>query len=93
MDALAKNLGAIIGGVLLLVGLFAYNALTSGVADTTPPAESAGADLVKISDNISRATLSRDVFSTTGYRLLSDWSKPLLPEPTGRTNPFAPIGQ
>ncbi len=93
MEALEKNKGAIVGGLILLAGLFAYNAFMGGTPDVAAPAENVGADLVKISDNISRATLSRDLFSTAGYKLLSDWSTPLEPQPVGRVNPFAEIGQ
>ena len=93
MEALAKNKGAIIGGIILLAGLYGYNTFISGTIDSTPPAANVGADLIKVSDNISRATLSRELFSTAGYKLLSDWSTPLQPQVVGRANPFAPIGQ
>lgn len=93
MQVLAQNKGTILGGVILLAGLFAYNTFMGGISETTLPAENVGADLIKVSDNISRATLSRELFSTAPYRLLSDWSTPLEPQPVGRTNPFAPIGQ
>ena len=94
MQALLKNKGTIIGAILLLLALFAYNSFFANEPlPDTPSATTVGADLIKISDNISKATLSRDLFSTTGYRLLSDFSKPLDAEPVGRNNPFAPIGQ
>ena len=94
MNALEQNKGAILGGVILLAALFAYNAFFGGdTAVATPSAASAGADLIKVSENISKATLSRDLFSKTPYQRLFDFSLPLQPEPAGRSNPFAPIGQ
>jgi hypothetical protein len=93
MDALVKNKGAILGGTILLVGLFAYNNFMGGTPEAALPAQNSGADLIKLSEDISKATLPRELFTTTGYRLLSDWSVPLIPQPMGRANPFAPIGQ
>lgn len=97
MQLLIENKGMLAGGLIFLAGLFAYKTFFSDVGmPSAAPAASAqalGADLLKLADDISKATLSRDLFSTTGYRLLSDWSTPLQPEPTGRSNPFAPVGQ
>ncbi|MBX4206298.1 hypothetical protein KW784_00680 [Candidatus Parcubacteria bacterium] len=95
MQALAQNKGSLFLAAILLAGIFAYNAFFSvpALAPGAPSASSVGADLIKVSDNISKATLSRDLFSATAYRLLSDFSVPLVPEPSGRLNPFAPIGQ
>ncbi len=96
MQALEKNKGVLGLSILLLAGIFAYQSFSggsTGVSSGAPSAASVGADLIKVSDNLSRATLSRELFSASGYRLLSDFSKALETEPLGRTNPFAPIGQ
>ncbi len=93
MHALEQNKKILSVAILLLVGLFLYNSFFAGTVPEVVPAESIGADLLKTSDNISKATLSRDLFSASGYRLLADFSTPLGAEPQGRTNPFAPIGQ
>ncbi len=86
-------MGSIIVAVFIIVALYAYNAYFKGDIVSTPPAAQVGADLVTLSNEISQATLSRDVFSSLGYRLLSDFSVPLQPQAVGRNNPFAPIGQ
>lgn len=94
MDLISKNKGALGAVVLFLLAALAYNLFSSASPEPTPvSAASLGADLLKISDDISKATLSKDLFSSSGYRLLFDFSTPLVPEPFGRTNPFAPIGQ
>jgi hypothetical protein len=96
MQLLIENKGTLAGGLLFVAGLFAYKTFFSDVGMQGAPAASAqalGADLIKVADDISKATLSSDLFSTAGYRLLSDWSTPLLPEPVGRPNPFAPVGR
>lgn len=94
MEIIAKNKGALAAAVLFLLAVLAYNIFSSSMPATEPvSATSLGADLIKISENISRATLSKEIFSSTGYRMLFDFSIPLVPEPTGRVNPFAPLGQ
>jgi hypothetical protein len=93
MHALEQNKKTLAVAVLLLLGLFLYNSFFAGPVPEVVPAESLGADLLKTSNNISKATLSRDLFSESGYRLLSDFSTALVSEPQGRSNPFAPIGQ
>lgn len=94
MQAIAKNTRALGLAVLLILGLYLYNTyFTSESVPDTQSAATIGADLIKISENISKATLSRELFSAAGYRLLSDFSTALVAQPTGRPNPFAPIGQ
>lgn len=93
MHALEQNKKMLTVALLLLVGLFLYNSFFSAEVPAVVPAENIGADLLRTSDNISKATLSRDLFSEAGYRLLSDFSTPLASESQGRANPFAPIGQ
>jgi hypothetical protein len=94
MDFIEKNKGALGGGILLLLALFLYNLLAGPTPeDTVAPAANVGADLLKVADNISRATLSTELFSVAGYKILSDFSTPLKEEPLGRSNPFAPLGK
>ena len=94
MDFLSKNKGLLGTGIILILALFIYNMMSGSAAPTSEaPAADIGADLLKVADNISKATLSQELFSTTGYRILSDFSTPLIEEPLGRPNPFAPLGQ
>ncbi len=94
MQALEQNKTALALGIIFLLGFFMYNYFFPdfGIPDVAP-AQSVGADLVKLSDNLSRATLDRKLFSEGSYRGLTDFSTPLQPQPFGRANPFAPIGQ
>ena len=96
MNVLQQNKGILLLGVVIIGTVFAYNSFFSVVTtpgDIAPSAASVGADLIKVADNLSRAMLSRELFSTSGYRSLADFSKPLELEPLGRANPFAPLGQ
>ncbi len=96
MKFLSSNMKVWFAGILIVFAVFIYRSFFAGSEAEVlqgPPAEKVGADLIKIADEISRATLSRELFSNTGFRVLSDFSTPLEPEPQGRVNPFAPFGQ
>lgn len=95
MEALSKSKGALGLALLFVVGIFAYNTFLSNpvVTPTSTPATAVGADLLKLSQTLSRATLSRDLFAIGGYKLLRDFSAAIQSEPLGRVNPFAPFGQ
>ncbi len=79
--------------VIVVLVLFVYSMFFSTPNIDTTTATNAGEDLVKISNNLSKATLGRELFNQTSYKLLNDFSTPLTPEASGRSNPFAPIGQ
>lgn len=84
-----------IAGVLLfVVALFVYNSFFKPEADLeVAPATPVGTDLLEISETLSQATLNREIFSSSGYRLLSDFSTAIPQQPLGRKNPFNPIGR
>ena len=52
-----------------------------------------GSDLLKISADLSKATLSPELFSNPAYRMLTDFSLPLEEQSIGRPNPFDIIGR
>lgn len=93
MQSLAKSKGALTLAVLIFLAILLYRNFATITSPEMPSAASIGADLIKISEDLSRATLSREVFNAAGYRFLSDFSRALELEPVGRANPFAPIGQ
>ncbi len=94
MKALEQNKNILVLGVIILIAFFMYNSFFAdlGTPDVAP-AQSVGADLVKLSDNLAKATLDQKLFGEGPYRALADFSTPLQPQPFGRANPFAPIGQ
>ncbi len=52
----------------------------------------AGGDLVAILLELRSLELDPAIFSSSSFQALQDFSVELVPEPTGRRNPFAPIG-
>ena len=94
MEILEKNKGIIIGAVLILVILFGYNFFADkgeSVPDTAGPV--IGANLLKISAELSRAALNQEIFSDPRYTYLIDFSTVIPDQPKGRNNPFNIIGQ
>ncbi len=51
-----------------------------------------GADLLQLSNGLSKVTLNQELFSSLSYRNLSDWSTALPEAPVGRANPFERLG-
>jgi hypothetical protein len=95
MQALVKNkilLGIVI---LFILTMFVYNYFIKSDAPvvSNQSALSAGSDLIKLSDELSHAQLSQDLFSKPAYLFLTDFSLPLPPQATGRVNPFEIIGR
>lgn len=98
MQFFSKNKAIIeIVGVFIII-MFMYNFFFGGssqggvsIASSSPLA--IGADLVKMSEDLSRATLSQQVFSSAGYLNLIDFTVPLPQQSVGRSNPFDPIGR
>ena len=52
-----------------------------------------GADLIQISQNLSRVNLDPTLLSTPAYEALTDFSVVVAPQPVGRPNPFNIIGR
>lgn len=97
MQALLKNKTAIkiVGAFIVLTLLYNIFMKSDGSA-AMPVAVSPsvlGADLLKMSSDLSKAQLSQELFSSPAYLYLIDFSAPLPQEPVGRTNPFNTIGQ
>ncbi len=92
MEMLKANKGVLTVAVIVIVALFAYNSFSSSIT-FDPSSDNMGQDLIKIANSLSQANLNRALFTQSGYRLLNDFTVPLVPEPLGRLNPFAPIGQ
>ena len=51
-----------------------------------------GADIIKAINEINSLELDRSVFDDPIFQTLVDRGQELTPKPTGRSNPFAPIG-
>lgn len=95
MSSLFRNrffLGLII---LFVAGMFVYNSFlkSASAPASAQVALSAGADLVKLSQELSNATLGQTLFSKPSYKMLIDFSLPIPTQTTGRANPFQIIGR
>jgi len=95
-DFFNKNKTAILGGILVVLGLWAYFTyfggggapLTASSADA-----SVSGDLLVTLNSLNVIRLDDSIFKDPVFGSLSDFGTP-LPEPTpGRRNPFAPVGQ
>ncbi len=51
-----------------------------------------GAEVLSALNQLKTLKLDAGVFSDKTFTSLTDFSKPLNPEPVGRTNPFSPVG-
>jgi len=49
-------------------------------------------DLLDSLRALQAVTLQSPVFSNPSFHLLKDFTTPIVPEPIGRSNPFAPLG-
>lgn len=86
--------------VLALIGYVAYTTfvseipseeLTSGLTEDVI-GERVGQDILILSDQLQAINIDSSVFSSPLFTSLVDISQPITPEPQGRPNPFAQIG-
>ncbi|MEX0652410.1 MAG: hypothetical protein WD153_03050 [Candidatus Paceibacterota bacterium] len=93
-----KTLLAILG--ITVVVFFGYTMFfdgggnSGGVVLTSQNATVRGGDneLLLLLVNLRSITLNDAIFSEPAFKTLIDFGQQLVPEPTGRQNPFAPIG-
>lgn len=78
---------------LFILGTIGYRLLMPSDISSDESALSIGEDLIELSDQLSRAQLSQALFSTPGYKYLTDFTAPIPEQPLGRSNPFQVIGR
>jgi hypothetical protein len=95
MDTIIKNKTAIVSLVLLILAFFFYSMFFGDDSETliAPANTAAGTELIALSKELSGISFSQDLFSTPAYRMLVDFGSEVLPQPTGRPNPFGIIGR
>lgn len=93
MELILRNKGLTAGLMIVAVTFLFFGYFTQ--AQVEPPAESnsVGADLISLSQQLTRANLSTAVFSAPEYLFLTDFSSPIPEEPLGRINPFEALGR
>jgi len=97
---IGKYKNIIIVGVIIALALIAYSFLkpdptAESLLATTQRADSAqvlGDEITSAISQINSLKLDRSVFDDPIVKKLIDHSKPIISEPVGRQNPFAPIG-
>ncbi len=99
IEALKKYKTAFIVVVITIVLFVGYSALSGGgnnksvLTSQNPSAQKAGDNkLLILLINLRSITLSDSLFSDSAFKSLVDFGQQLIPEPTGRQNPFAPVG-
>ena len=96
MKSLAKYKGTLIALVLFAVGFFIYNAYVKELLFKPVETQSAaevGADLVEIYNELQAVSFESDLFKSSSYKSLKDFSTPLPVIQPGRSNPFDVIGR
>jgi hypothetical protein len=98
MNFLKENKSLIIGvvGVIVLFGMyfkfFRNTTPTTALVSDSSIADSGASELVSLLLELRSLKLDPAIFSSQAFQALKDFSVELVPEPTGRRNPFAPIG-
>lgn len=95
MSSLFKSKGFLGLIFIFILVMFVYNTFlkTATPAGENDSALVVGQDLIKLSDDLSKAQLSQELFTLPGYVYLTDFSAPIPQEPLGRVNPFDIIGR
>jgi len=97
---IAKYKNIIIVVVIIILGLVAYSFLkpdptATALLETTQRQDSTqvlGDEITSAISQINSLKLDRSVLDDPIVKKLIDHSKPIVPIPSGRKNPFAPIG-
>lgn len=99
MSFFSRYQTVILIGVLVIGGFFVYTYFFTGTTQqglAVTPTAGAGVtvdqDLIALLTTLKSIKLNADIFSGQSFRSLQDYSQALVPEPIGRTNPFAPLG-
>jgi hypothetical protein len=90
----------IIGLFTLVVGAFVLwnvfvtpeTASDSVLGSTTITDDAVGADALKLLLDMRSIKLDARIFESQAFQTLQDTGQEIIPEPVGRTNPFAPSG-
>ncbi len=98
MDWILKHKILAIALTLVFAGVVWYflsgSASSEPVLSTDQPASvpSGAADMVASLLALRTVSLDGTIFSNPSFRALKDFTTPVVPEPVGRPDPFAPLG-
>lgn len=102
MNFFTKYKNIIIIVIVIIAAFFLYSTFFQGDREGTSlltsrsnigsSSEILGADIIRAINQIDSLDLDKSIFTDPVFQSLIDRSEPIDPEPTGRFNPFAPIG-
>ncbi len=97
MDFLRKNAVAILGGIILLCGIYVYVTYFSGGSSSATLTASSDADsttqsLLLALQSLHTIKLDDSIFSAPAFQSLNDFGVTLPQGTYGRRDPFLPVG-
>ena len=100
MFAILVNNKLIVIALVVVIGFTGWYALRGGsgsaelleTQDLTTPTSEADRDLVTTLLELRSVSLDGNIFNDPAFRALADFGSQIVPEPVGRSNPFAPLG-
>lgn len=96
MLAKYQNIIIIVIVIAVAFGIYSYFFANKSEAPLTAETVAAGnqadQDLISLLLQLKSITLDDSIFSNPTFLSLHDFSQSLVPEPSGRQNPFAPLG-
>lgn len=93
-----KNLLLVTGVIVVaFIGYSIFSDRNNGasvlVSSPTKGSEARGNnELLLLLVSLESITLDNSLFNDSAFKRLSDFGQSLIPEPSGRPNPFAPVG-
>ncbi len=87
-----KMIGWIIVVVIVVSALYTLAFKDPVTKDASGATASVGSDLLELLDKLKGVSFDTDLFSSTKFSSLMDWSIPLPRPDLGRPNPFERIG-
>ncbi len=78
--------------VVLALAYFAYTSLSSPSPTTIVQENPVSQNLLVALSNLHTIKLNGAIFQDPAFQSLSDFGVTIPPQPTGRRNPFAPLG-
>ena len=97
MDFLKKNATAILGGLILLGGIYVYvtyfgGSASSGTLTSSSDADTTEQNLLLALQSLHTIKLDDSIFSDPAFQSLNDFGVTLPTGTYGRRDPFLPVG-
>lgn len=98
MPKINKNMILVVALVIVAIAgyftFFGKSSTSSQLINVQPSTPAVGQELiVELNRLKSLRSINKDIFSNPVFVSLKDYTQTVTPQPFGRSNPFAPIGQ